>query len=151
MFNKIWYSTYAVVLFLLLVVLFLSSCGTAQPGHTPPNPQPTRDIPVVEAKAVSYDGVWKSTGDIAMTAVIKGNLIEIDMISSDDSASIYWVGTFPVRPAETVITSIPDLDILEYAILASQAKSKVFTYQDEKLSFDFKMLGTKHRIHLEKI
>jgi hypothetical protein len=110
-------------------------------------------IPIPSVDPLTFDGTWKSTGDVIMSAQIKDNTIDIDWIVDENSKGIYWLGTFPTPKTmdkNAVIISYPNQEVMELSVLGSTAKSKEFLYVDGKISFDFQALGMSTRVELEK-
>lgn len=79
--------------------------------------------------------------------------IQIYVEERDGSSSIYWMGSFDSRPSSNTIVSVADPDAkaaMSRSIFGSGGSSKVFTYKDGALSFEFTMLGTTNTIELKK-
>lgn len=146
-------STISVVLIFLTafgLTFFLSSCKDNSSDKPDPTPSP---IPNPSVDPLTFDGIWKSKGNVVMSAKIEGNAIDIDWILDENNKSIYWVGTFPVpktNSKDIVVISKPNQEIMELSVLGSTAKSKEFLYVDGRISFDFTALGITSRIELEK-
>lgn len=103
-------------------------------------------------------GTWKQTNsnDDAswMEATIEGDVISVDwVINNGDSRSIYWVGTYDA-PGEEVSkhswTSDNDVEATEFALLASTADTKEYTYEDGKLIFEVEMMGSTATIRMNR-
>jgi hypothetical protein len=130
-------STIMLVIFSLFIFSF-SACGGSE-----------------TSEPVTLDGAWteSSNDDVKFVATITDNRIEMT-IDSEDSSSLYWKGTFPesgVTASEGMkITSKADEEALAESFTGSQAKSKVFTYEDGTLDFEFTIMGTTRVIHLKK-
>jgi hypothetical protein len=126
----------AIILIILGLILICCSCGN--------NPAP--------ATPISYDGVWKSTGNPEMIATIKDHNIEIIWNMDNDTKGLYWAGTFPGTAStltETIISKA-DTKALDSSLIGSQNDTKTFLYKDGVLSFEFKIMGTYQQISLKK-
>lgn len=101
----------------------------------------------------SMIGKWQendATNGVIMKATITPGAIQINMVTRD-STSIFWLGTFdsdkdPSKPFKTI--SNGDTDALKLSIMGSNEKTKLFTYKNGVLSFEFSMMGTSTTIHL---
>jgi hypothetical protein len=121
----------------LSLILFLSSCS-----------QPTKANAVSVTGPISYDGVWKSTGDVNMTATISGDHIQIDWAMNSGTTGLYWVGTFP--STTPTIISTADVEALSSSMVGSLDKTKTFTYKDGTLSYNFQILGITKLVTLKR-
>ena len=131
--------------------LFLSGCK-GDSDNKPSDPPPSQ-IPNPSVDPRTFNGMWKSTGDIVMSAEISDNNIDINWILDENNKNIYWVGTFPAPKTmdkDVVVISAPDQEIMELSVLGSSAKSKEFLYIDGKISFDVTAVGVTRRIELIK-
>lgn len=106
---------------------------------------------------VMLDGAWASKvseNKVMFTALVKGNSIEVNLISEDtsegDLTALYWAGTFRTMDEKTW-TSVADTERLSGSILGSMDTTKTFTYEDGKLSFNFGALGVTKIIQMEKL
>lgn len=101
-------------------------------------------------------GNWKQSGDdlngITFTAEVAKSSIQINM-ETRDSSSIYWLGSFDTEtdPASLFqVTSLGDTDAMSESLFGSRDKTKKFSYEDGRLSYEFKMMGTTKTVHLVK-
>lgn len=114
----------------------------------PPKPGSYADSNVEEVLVL--DGTWESKSDPSFKALIKNGTIEVNIIS-DNTASLYWKGTFEWTPGKESIVSIADKAALDGSLLGSLADDKTFLYKGDNLIFDVGMLGTTTTITMEKI
>ena len=109
-------------------------------------------------KLIDLTGEWKQVNgnseDNYQRAIIQDGQIEIHWVfESDDSESLYWVGTY-VAP-ETVEEpytwdSENDKEKTGSALLASGDDTKTFTYEDGQLSYSVSAMGNTQTVKLEK-
>lgn len=104
---------------------------------------------------VSLNGSWstEASPDFTMTAVVSDTGIEVTW-KAPDTTALYWVGTLPTSPDltnDTVITSQGDTEAMAMSLLASQSETKDFTYKNDKLAFDFTIMGVTKTLYLEKV
>lgn len=109
----------------------------------------------------SFVGDWYQTNSsddgVYMTASVSANdSIQITMKTRDSSA-VYWMGSFQVSDKKTSdsfkLESKADPDAQKWmddSIFGSQDDSKVFTYKNGDLSYEFTMVGVTKTIHLAK-
>lgn len=102
------------------------------------------------------NGHWHQTKSgiprAVMSADINNGKIEI-AVKMGDTGGLYWVGTFDAgrNPSNTFMTdSIGDRDVMDTEMFASQDSSKMFTYKDGDLSYDYSILGIPTTVHLSK-
>ncbi|MFF1633252.1 hypothetical protein [Leifsonia sp. NPDC058248] len=75
------------------------------------------------------------------------------MSNGGDTKSIYWIGTFTApTDANTPYewTSTRDKAATDSAMLTSQDDTKVFTFQDDTISYSASALGTTTTVKLKK-
>lgn len=128
-------------------VAFLSACSStaAESNHG----GVARPAAVVTEAPVSWNGTWSADG---FSAVIKDNLIVINIVSTDTS-SLYWQGTWDQSKKAkdgAEIVSIADVKALSVAMLGSQDKTKDFSYVDDELKFSMSLMGTTRTVRLKK-
>jgi hypothetical protein len=129
----------------VFMVVFMAACGSSTgPDDNPfnaPNP------------AINWNGTWTQTDESdAFTAVATINDGEINIkLNSPSSSALYWSGTWPALPTgdKQTVTSVGNREILDQSVLGSQAATKVFTYKDGTLSFEFTALGVTKTIHMK--
>ena len=103
-----------------------------------------------EAEPLSLAGNWQGENEDGayMAAYIVDDVIEVYWISEDDDSSfsnaLYWSGSYDA-PEEDVDTyewdSINNTDKTSTALLASDAETKTFTYEDGTISFEVTAIG----------
>ncbi len=104
------------------------------------------------AEPTDLTGSWSTQAnpDFTMTAVVSNNDIEVTWEAPDTSA-LYWKGTFNASASEgSTITSDGDTETMSMSLLASQSESKDFLYDDDKIAFDFTIMGTTTTLYLER-
>lgn len=108
--------------------------------------------------AVSLEGNWKQVNsnseDSWQEASITEDTITVYWVSDEgDTKSLYWAGTFETPEAGTAAyewTSINDTEQTSTALLASDAESKVFSYDGSQISYELTAMGTTMTVKLEK-
>lgn len=105
--------------------------------------------------SISFDGTWKTSTAPLFTATIKDRVVRITWEVDPSTTALYWQGTFPdpiARSTNNVleIESIADVDSLDSSMLASTDTSKVFTYSDGVLSYNFSIAGISKIINLKR-
>lgn len=128
----------------VFMVVFMCSCSHSASAPTPDAPNP----------AINWNGTWTQTDEsdtATMVATINDGVIEIN-INAPDGSALYWKGTWPAQVTgdHQSITSVADKAALDASIMGSQADTKVFTYKDDQLSFEFQALGVKRTLHLRR-
>lgn len=110
----------------------------------------TRNTTVTFSAPIDLSGTWHQTpNDSAltnMTAEITPNHIQI-MLYSDVVNGSYWDGTFDTSNVKTDSFKVTSISIES---TLSQDKTKIFTYQNGILSYEFKMLGKAYIVHLSR-
>lgn len=128
-------------------VAFLSACSSPAVEDAASVADPAA---VVTTEApVSWNGTWKAEG---FSAVIKDNLIIINMVSPD-SSSLYWQGTWDSSKKAkdgAQIVSIADVEALSMSMLGSQSETKAFAFSDDELKFSMSLMGTTKTVRLKK-
>ena len=115
----------------------------------------TFSLSACSSKIDSLDGYWKeiSQNETWHEAVIQNGIIEINWVSSDMNA-LYWRGTY-VPPNNSVSdyswTSNNIIPEDEFNMLASNDKTKIFTYNDEILSYSASAMGVTKTVKLKLI
>lgn len=113
-------------------------------------------VSVAAVKPVELIGTWSQSNadsSLSMTATVTDGKIIIDMHLAGDEGGTYWIGTFDTGKHTTsnfTVTSNGDVAAMSTMLLASQAKTKTFTYDNGDLSFDFSMMGVTRTIHLQR-
>ncbi|WP_434317548.1 hypothetical protein [Leifsonia sp. P73] len=143
-------------------VIALTGCSTtpdAAPAASSNTKSSSSAAPTKEAaKTPDLTGTWKQTtsaaADSYQEAEISGNVITINWVTDNgDTKSIYWVGSF-AAPTDSATpykwTSTRDEAATESAMLASQDATKVFTFQDDTITYSASALGTTTTIKLKK-
>ena len=99
---------------------------------------------------IELTGSWHQTPDdnlpVNMTAEITPNHIQIFMRYSNVVSGLYWDGTFETNQTKSSfkIVSISDEQGL------SQDQTKIFSYENGVISYDFAMLGKDYTVHLSR-
>lgn len=130
--------------------------ATPQGGGTQPSATET-EAPVEEVKpdSISLEGSWtqlnRNSEDMWQEAVITGNEIEVYWVSEGgERKSLYWAGSVEV-PADVesfTFDSVNDTSKTQSALLASDAETKAFTYENDELSYEVSALGETMTVHL---
>lgn len=108
-----------------------------------------------EAHPTDLTGTWQSENNDGsyQEAIVTDSSIEINWVS-DDTESIYWIGTY-TAPTEAVDeyswTSERDKDRTDNALLASTDDTKEFTYKNDTISYEASAMGTTATIELKKV
>lgn len=119
----------------IAALVFLTGCG-----------EPSQLESSKAVSSASLAGTW--TGDEPpMVAHIVNNKIQIDIVD-EESASLYWVGTFDPSTTDGNQVSQGNTEAMDSALLGSQDSTKQFQYKDGKLSFKFSMMGTTRTVNL---
>jgi hypothetical protein len=100
------------------------------------------------ADAKSLRGTW---GNSDMTAHVYKNSIQIDLIVDSEESVLYWKGTFRSSLSDgESFRSKPDTKALDASFFGSTAKSKKFTYKNNRLIFQFSILGRTMKVFLKQ-
>jgi hypothetical protein len=140
----------------LLVVIALFVGGFVLVGDQTRSSDPKGVIPVAATKPVELIGNWTQTNgtpSLSMTATITDGKIVIDMHLANDEGGTYWIGSFDTgkhTSSNFTVTSAGDVAKMSTMLLASQAMTKTFTYDNGVLSFDFSMMGVTRTVHLQR-
>ena len=100
-------------------------------------------------------GYWKmdEEGETTMGGEISGDVITLYWLSDDGTQALYWSGSY-VPPTTSdlpyIWTSINDKSKTEYAIMASPDDTKVFTYDNDTISYSASALGVTKTIKLHR-
>lgn len=132
-----------------IMMLVFTACGQNNEQSAPTTETSTSQVaPYLQGTWAMADG----TDEFNMVAGVHAGTIEITWVS-DGTKALYWRGTFDV-PANvengTKISSKADKKALASSILGSQDDVKVFTYEDDTLSYDFTVMGTTKTITLTR-
>lgn len=117
-----------------LVCVFVFSSGSSASQNT---------------TVVNLNGTWhqslNDTTKVDMTADVTNGHIEI-MMSSTAIDGLYWSGSFDSNVISNSynVVSVSDQQGL------SQDKTKIFTYKNGVLSYEFTMLGQSQTVHLSQ-
>ena len=100
-------------------------------------------------------GYWKmdEEGETIMGGEISGDVITLYWLSDDGTQALYWSGSYvPPKTSDLpyVWTSINDKSKTEYAIMASPDDTKVFTYDNDTISYSASALGVTKTIKLHR-
>lgn len=154
--------------FLIAMLMFFTACGntgtentplspaelSAHPTESTATPSPTPSDP--PAEPLNLVGEWiqvdGNSEESYHTATITSDTITITWVMPDFSM-IYWAGSYiPPETEETSYTweSMGDPEKMEQSLLASNDETKVFTYQNGKLSYELTALGKTTTIYLEQ-
>lgn len=127
-----------------LLLLGLTACGaTEEESAAPPD----------------LTGEWRQTNSESETAyqsaTIVGNTIEVYWIDEEtETESLYWAGTY-IPPTTTeepyVWESANDTAKTGNALLAATGETKVFTYENDILSYEVSAMGVTTTVQLEQI
>ena len=146
----------------LATVLLLSSCGGSQKSDSgtsaPQEPEGEKQEVTAPALPPDLSGEWKSEEkeEAFQGANITDDTIEIYWVGQDDGedfVALYWAGTF-VPPSDGKEPysweSVNDTEKTSSALLASEDETKVFTYQDGKISYSVTFAGETRTLDLQK-
>lgn len=102
----------------------------------------------------SWYGTWQSVdADMDMVATISKDEINI-LWKTEEGDAIYWVGTFPVEPRDPrngdKVVSNANREALEFSLLASQDKEKLFTLNEGLLEYSFSAFGMTKTVRLKQ-
>ena len=144
---------------ILVLLLALSACGGGTDGESTAPPVSDPAPAPTEAAPADLTGEWKqidgNAEDTWQSATITEDTIEIYWVSDGgNTKSLYWAGSFAApQTAEEPYTweSANDTEKTEFALLASTAESKTFTYENGEISYEVSALGTTTTVTLEKI
>jgi len=99
---------------------------------------------------VELTGSWHQTPDdnlpVNMTAEITPNHIQIFMRYSNVVSGLYWDGTFETNQTKSSFKVVSTSD--EQGL--SQDQTKIFSYENGVISYDFAMLGKDYTVHLSR-
>ena len=100
-------------------------------------------------------GYWKMNdeGDTIMGGEISGNVITLYWLMEDGTQALFWSGSYiqPTTPDLPYIwTSVNDKSKTENAIMASGDDTKVFTYDNETISYSASAMGVTKTIKLHR-
>jgi hypothetical protein len=107
---------------------------------------------------VAWDGPWTAqVGEARFEAIVTGNEITItlNMSTTAGDGGLYWKGTFPAPAIATQgsvfdINSTGDTAAMGESLYGSQDPTKVFTFDNGKLTFKFTIAGVRTTVPLEK-
>lgn len=100
-------------------------------------------------------GYWKmdEEGETIMGGEISGDVITLYWLTDDGTQALYWSGSY-IPPTTSDLpytwTSINDKGKTEYAIMASQDDTKVFTYDNDTISYSASAMGVTKTIKLHR-
>lgn len=131
------------ILAIITGIFMLTGCGSSD-GIVNKNPE-------------TLIGGWyqtnsKQTGT-NMTADIDAGGIQINMSTRDGSGGIFWLGTFDGthHPSGSFkILSHGDTQAMSNMLLASNEKTKIFSYKNGVITFGFSIMHVKSTIRMEK-
>lgn len=119
----------------------------------------TTPVPVEEApEPITLDGAWKQNNANApetswQEATISGNTIEVYWVTDGgNSKALYWAGTveIPEGVESFAFESVNDTTKTEAALLASDAATKTFTFENDELSYEVTALGETMTVRLSR-
>ncbi|MBD7958355.1 hypothetical protein H9651_11940 [Microbacterium sp. Sa4CUA7] len=145
---------------LALSALLLAGCAPAgdADSSSPSSPSKVEETVAPPAEPLDLTGEWKQTNsnaeDSYQTATITEETISVDwVVTSDSTSAIYWVGTYEA-PKEDVDAysweSVNDTSQTETALLASDAPTKTFTYENGVLKYELTAMGVTMTVEMEK-
>ena len=113
--------------------------------------------PEPELQVLDLTGTWDQVNRpliYPFRAVIEGDTITIWWHDEpNDTDSLYWAGTYvaPTEPSDTwAWTSENDHSRTDVSVMAAQAETKDFRYEDGQLLFYATAMGTEQTAHLER-
>lgn len=119
---------------LTAIILAIGACGCAASATEP----------------ITLIGEWQEVdadGETRMGATITEDEIVIKF-TGDESAALYWQGTYDGGAASWTSTNTLGE---QFALFASSAETKEFTYTDGTIQFPVTMMGVEVTITLEKV
>ena len=134
----------------LLIVVTLTACGekTTETQEAQKSNEP-----------LNLYGPWIQTNSNSETSyqeaiISEDGTITVNWINEDeDTKSLYWAGSFkaPTTSDETYSwTSTNDKEQTDSALLASDAETKDFKYENGVISYEASALGTTMTVELER-
>lgn len=148
------------IVIVLTLVLTIAGCAKSASDNANKDASKNESWVQSDTKKAPADltGNWKqkngNSSDTYLAAVISVDTIDVYWISDEgDTQSLYWSGTFtaPTTTDEPYVwTSNNDHSKTENAILASNADTKEFTYQDGTISFSASAMGQTTTVKMEK-
>jgi len=105
----------------------------------------------LQTQTFSWNGTWVDPQN-NMSATIADDTIEINIVDGD-SSGLYWKGTWPVVETVSdglVIVSQGDDEAMSESFFGSSDGTKTFVYDDNELSFPFRVLGITTTLYLKK-
>lgn len=138
------------VVILALLGLGLVGCATG-PGDNALNSKPGPGIPV------DLTGEWEQSNDPgnngSQLATIENDTISIYWLSKDGTKSLYWAGNSAGTENSSnrfSWDSVNDSKRTRAALLASNAESKSFTYENGIISYEVGALGKTWTVKLKQ-
>lgn len=134
--------------------LVLVGCsGESSSGETTQN-----TIVAEEPKAPDLTGDWRQVNnaseDSYQIATITDDTIEVYWFTPEnETKALYWAGTYTAPETDDepyTWDSENDTEKTDSALLASDADTKTFTYENEQISYDVTALGMTQTVRLEK-
>ena len=140
--KKLFISTLAICLGLSLL-----GCSSDATTQTQEN-----EIPDLTGE---WQQVNSNSENTYQTATITNNTIEVYWVTDDaNSKSLYWAGTY-VAPETSNLPyswdSENDTEKTSSALLASDADTKTFTYDNNQISYEASALGETTTVQLERV
>lgn len=110
------------------------------------------NIPIPSSMIGDWHQVSSGLPKAVMNASITESKIEITL-TMQNTTGIFWTGTFDTsqstdKPFATV--SKGDVEAMTMEMYASSEKTKLFTYKDGELSFQFSIMGVSTTVFLSK-
>ena len=145
----------------LLFVCVLAACG-AQPAaqakaQSQPAAEATQQAQEQTAKpAPDLTGEWSSEKENGsyMTATIAADTIEIFWMNDEKGTkALYWAGSFtPPATGDEPYTweSVNDKEKTGKALLASNADTKQFSFENGEITYEAAAMGVTKIVHLKK-
>ncbi|HET8928605.1 MAG TPA: hypothetical protein VFN24_12375 [Microbacterium sp.] len=144
----------------VLAALVLTACSAPAAETDTGTTTDTDASTETEAPAEPLDltGEWRqinsNSAESYQQATIAGDVITIDWVNeSESTTAIYWIGSYeaPTEDTESFSwTSAGDIAAMENALLASQSKTKDFTYEGGKLMYELTAIGVTMTVEMEK-
>lgn len=137
------------------MIVSMTACGGSGGESADPKGDAATQEATTEAHPTDLTGTWQSENNDGsyQEAIITDSSIEINWVS-DDTESIYWIGTY-TAPTEAVDeyswTSERDKERTDNALLASTDDTKEFTYKNDTISYEASAMGTTATIELKKV
>lgn len=146
-----------------VLAVALAGCGSSEPAkdgatQSAQQEQPKQEQQEEKAQPLDLTGAWeqanKNSEDSYHTATIGDGVITVEWTTDGGATqSVYWAGTY-VAPTEAADSytweSAGDTEQMSQSMLGSGDESKVFTYENGVLTYEFTAMGTTMTVEMER-